>query len=382
MYFILRGFQSAPGSSLLKVAFVTTNLAGGGAEKALLNLAGGLVHRGHAATVILLENRVQHAIPAGVAVVALSADKQRVAKGWFGKRYSAFVLRRLFRLQEREAPFDLVVSSLPYSDEVVALAGIGQPWFRIANTLSAEIALLERRSPTKAARRSARYKRLYQGRRLIAVSQGVAKDLRDNLGLSNARIECIYNAFDVEAIRGRAREPNASLPQEPYLVHAGRFVPQKRHDLLFEALKRSGLPHRLVLLADPSPQLSRLAAEHGVADRVLVVGFQSNPYPWMAQAELLVLCSDHEGLPNVLIEALCCGTRVVSTDCPSGPREVMRGELAKYLVPCNDAEALARAIRAALDVPRPAAAELLAPFVAEAVLAQYEALMREASAGR
>jgi hypothetical protein len=53
---------------------------------------------------------------------------------------------------------------------------------------------------------------------------------------------------------------------------------------------------------------------------------------------LLVLCSDHEGLPNVLIEALACGTRVVSTDCPPGPREILRGELARGLVPCHDAE--------------------------------------------
>jgi glycosyltransferase involved in cell wall biosynthesis len=58
----------------------------------------------------------------------------------------------------------------------------------------------------------------------------------------------------------------------------------------------------------------------------------------MAGAELLVLCSDHEGLPNVLIEALACGTRVVSTDCPSGPREILRGELARGLVACNDAD--------------------------------------------
>jgi glycosyltransferase involved in cell wall biosynthesis len=102
----------------------------------------------------------------------------------------------------------------------------------------------------------------------------------------------------------------------------------------------------------------------------------------MAGADLLVLCSDHEGLPNVLIEALACGTRVVSTDCPSGPREILAGDLARGLVPCNDVEALTVAIRAALTAPKPdadALAAALAPYSAERALDAWEALARESS---
>ena len=358
----------------MKAAFVTTNLKGGGAEKAVLEIAQGLAARGHSVHVILLEHLTQYAIPQGLALDALTVQGEESNKGWLGKRAAAWRLRRLFRRLSAVTRFDLVVSALPYCNEVVSLAGLGPAWFRIDNTLSVEIELLRRHNRAKARRRLERYRRLYDERNLIAVSDGVAHDLRQNLGLARANIVRIYNAFDAARIQALAAESIPSLPREPYLIHVGRFAPQKRHDLLFEALCRSKLPHRLVLLVNPAPSLERLVAEQGLEGRVMIAGFQRNPYPWIAGADLLVLCSDHEGMPSVLIEALACGTRVTSTDCPSGPRELLHGNLARYLVPCGDAAALAQAMRAALSAPRPAVPDLLARFAPEAVLSQYEAL--------
>ena len=358
----------------MKIAFVTTNLKGGGAEKSVLRVAGGLHARGHAVHVVLLEDVRDHALPAGVHCHALTAPGEEASKGWFGKRFAARGLRRLFARIAADARFDSIVSTLPYCDEVVGLAGLTPAWFRIANTLSVEIDLLGRRSRGKAERRRRRYREMYGHGNLIAVSDGVARDLRERLSLGQANIARIYNAIDASAVRKLAAEPEPELPREPYLIHVGRFVPQKRHDLLLDALRRSQLPHRLVLLANPAPELDRLIAEKGLAARVSVAGFRRNPYPWIARAELLVLCSDHEGMPNVLLEALACGTRIVSTDCPSGPREVMEGDLARYLVPCGDADALGRAMRAALFAPRPQAGDVLARFSPEAAYSGYEAL--------
>ena len=358
----------------MKVAFVTTNLKGGGAEKSVLRLAGDLHARGHSVHVVLLENRLDHAVPAGVVLHALTAPGKEATKGWLGKRLAARRLRRRFESLSDEAPFDLIVSTLPYCDEVVALAGLTPAWYRIANTLSVEIERLARNSRSKAERRRRRYREIYDGRNLIAVSDGVARDLTEGLGMRPANVVRIYNAIDAAAVRALAAEHEPALPREPYLIHVGRFAPQKRHDLLLDALRRSGLPHRLVLLADPSAALDRLIAGKGLAQRVTVAGFQRNPYPWIAGAELLVLCSDHEGMPNVLLEALACGTRIVSTDCPSGPREVMEGDLARYLVPCGDADALARVMRSALFAPRPEDAAVLARFSPQIALARYESL--------
>jgi glycosyltransferase involved in cell wall biosynthesis len=349
-------------------ALVLSNLAGGGAERAMLRLAVALKRRGHAVRIIVLDPKIEHDLPPELEVHTLDTRK-----GLFGAWLASRALRSLYR--RLGLGVDCVtISTLPFADLVAARANLANLWCRITNTLSAEIGELQRASPSKAARRLARYRRLYEGRNLVAVSEGVAADLRTNIGLRRARIVRIYNGFDLDAIRSAARQPEPDLPQEPFVVHVGRFMPQKRHDLLLDAWKRAGLGHKLVLLAASSRELEALISQHGLQERVFVAGFRPNPYPWMRAAELLVLSSDREGMPNVLVEALACGTRVVSTDCPSGPREVMRGELARFLVPPGDASALASAMRAALSEPRPGERALSQDFAQDRMVSAYEAL--------
>ncbi|MDO8787312.1 MAG: glycosyltransferase [Sulfuritalea sp.] len=351
----------------MKFALFTTNLAGGGAEKALAKIASGLAARGHAVDFIVCEYAGNYPAPVGCRFHVLAA---RAGHGWLGKRRLAWRLNRWLAAN----PHDLLVSTLPFADEVAALARMPRHVCRIANTLSAEIARLP---AAKAQRRAARYRGLYGALPLVAVSQGVANDLQTEFGIDADRVSVIANPFDFAAIRALAAEPCPQRPREPYILHVGRYAAQKRHDLLLAAFAQADLPQQLVLLTPPDAGLTALIARHGLQRRVVIADFQANPYPWMAGADLLVLCSDHEGLPNVLIEALACGTRVVSTDCPSGPREILGGELAQGLVPCNDANALAQAMRAALAAPKPAAdlvVSALAPYGAEPALDAWEAI--------
>ncbi len=360
----------------MKFTLLTTNLAGGGAEKALAKIASGLAARGHEVDFVVCEDMglhaANHAPPAGCRFHALAT---RAGHGWLGKRRMAWRLRRLMASRAH----DLLVSTLPFADEVAVLARAPRHVCRIANTLSAEIARLP---AGKAQRRTKRYRELYGARRLVAVSQGVATDLQTLFSVDRKQLRVIANPFDFGGIRALAAEPCPTRPGEPYLLHVGRFAAQKRHDLLLAAFARAGLPQQMVLLTPPDARLDALIAQAGLKRRVTIADFQANPYPWMAGADLLVLCSDHEGLPNVLIEALACGTRVISTDCPSGPREILRGELARGLVPCGDAEALTQAMRDTLAGPKPdadAVATALAPYGAEQALDAWEALARESS---
>lgn len=361
----------------MRIGFIVTNLAGGGAEKAVLNIAAALAARGHHSEVILLENVVSHAVPPAIAVHAMTVKDRTISKGWLGKRLAS---RRLAHLQAqlaRREPFDLLVSTLPFADEVARRARLPRHWCRIANTLSAEVTRLYATQPSKSARRLARYRRLYDAHPLIAVSQGVAVDLRRELGLKRARIEVIPNPFDFDALRARAAGA-AALPAGPYIIHVGRFSGQKRHDLLLDAFAMLEAPHRLVLLTEPVPALASMIAARGLDSRVVVAGFQTNPYPWMARAELLVLCSEHEGLPNVIIEALALGVPVVSTDCPSGPREILGESLPECLVPVGDATALRVAMQQALARRPDVSGVDLQRYAAPVVVAAYERLAQEA----
>lgn len=345
---------------------VLTNLAGGGAERSMLRLAQALSKRGHAVRLVLLERRIEHAVPPGVEVHALA---ERSSKGLAGKWLAARRLRRLFR----SLPRGVTVSTLPFADQAAIAAGLPNLWCRITNTLSAEVDSLARTRPRKARQRLERYRALYENRNLIAVSDGVLEDLRIRLGLARSRIVRIYNGFDALAIRLAAETPVPQLPNVPFVLHVGRFMPQKRHDVLLDAWKIAALPHRLVLLTAVDPGLEAMIRSRELQEKVTIAGFQPNPYPWMKAAELLVLCSDREGMPNVLVEALACGTRVVSTDCPSGPREVLGGALARWLVPCADPRALADAMRACLDEPRPAGG-VPAGFTEGEMASAYESL--------
>lgn len=361
----------------MRIGFVVTNLAGGGAEKAVLNIASALAARGHRSDVLLLENVVAHEIPAAVRIRASTAPGRAISTGWLGKRMAARRLALLHAQLAREQPFQLLVSTLPFADEVARRARLPRHWCRIANTLSAEVARLGAAQAAKSARRLARYRRLYEGRPLIAVSQGVADDLRGALGLKRARIELIPNPFDADALRLRAAEA-AMLPEGPYLIHVGRFSAQKRHDVLLDAFAGLEGGHRLVLLTDPAPALASLIATRGLASRVLVAGFQRNPYPWIAGARLLALSSDHEGLPNVIIEALMLGVPVVSTDCPSGPREILGPSLPECLVPVGDAAALRAAMQRALAQPPDLGRVDLGRYATPLIVAAFERLAGEA----
>ena len=194
---------------------------------------------------------------------------------------------------------------------------------------------------------------------VIAVSDGVADDLARVAGLPREAIVTTWNPVVSPALAEAAAEPLDHAwfqPGEPPVVlGAGKLRPQKDFASLLDAFAelRALRPARLVLLGE-GPEESRLrvrARRLGISADVAFAGFVRNPFAYMARAAVFALSSAWEGLPAVLIQAMACGCPVVSTDCPSGPSEILEGGVHGPLVPVGDARALAAAILRVLDEP-------------------------------
>jgi glycosyltransferase involved in cell wall biosynthesis len=331
-----------------RILFVINSLAGGGAERVmatLLNHSGDRRDRYAMSLALLDEEPSAYAPPDWMPVHRLDAGG--------GLAASARGLRRLVG----ETRPDLVLSFLTRSNVAACLAtaGTGRP-FAISERVNTS-AHLPRGLSGGISRLLVRltYPR---ARRVIAVSEGVAEDLTRNFAVSSGRIRVLANPVDGDAIRARAAEPAPQLTDGPYVVAIGRLVPNKNFALLIDAFADAGIPGTLVILGE-GPERAALEARvggRGLDGRVVLPGFLENPFPVIAGAACYVLPSNAEGFPNGLVEAMALGLPVISTDCPSGPSEILaerpRGGLTGLdcaphglLVPCDDRASLAEGLR-------------------------------------
>ncbi|MDR3532547.1 MAG: glycosyltransferase [Rhodopila sp.] len=191
----------------------------------------------------------------------------------------------------------------------------------------------------------------------VAVSEGIARELVHDAGLPPNKISTIFNAVIGEDFDDRASEP-VHHPwlldkDRPVFVTAGRLVEMKDQRTLLRAfaVHLRQRPSRLMVLGSGPmlDELRNLADTLGIAEHVAFAGFVRNPLPFMRLADAFVLSSRSEGFGNVLVEAMGCGTPVVSTDCPHGPADILAHGKYGILVPPRDPDALALAFSRVLD---------------------------------
>jgi glycosyltransferase involved in cell wall biosynthesis len=192
---------------------------------------------------------------------------------------------------------------------------------------------------------------------ILAVSDGVADDLAAVASLPRCTIRTIYNPVVTSDLLKQASVPMAhpwfSPGAPPVILGVGRLAAQKDFAMLIRAFARirAGRLIRLMILGEGKKrrELEELADSLGVRQDLALPGFEENPFAYMARAAVFVLSSAYEGLPGVLIQAMACGCPVVSTDCPSGPREILEHGSYGPLVPVGDDTAMAEAIQTVLD---------------------------------
>ena len=354
------------------IAFFLPSLVGGGAERVIVNLAQGITDRGIAVDLVLAaaEGALLDQVPSAVRLVDLRAPR---------------VLRSLVPLAgylRRERP-RVLVSSMGHANLVAVWAG------RLAGRIT-PVVVTEHNTLSQETRQERRLsgrvwplllRTFYPwANRIVAVSRGAADDLARTSGLPRERIEVVYNPVitpTMLALAAQAPDHPWFAPGEPpVILGAGRLTAQKDFFTLLRAFgevrrRRAG---RLIILGEGEdrPALEALAVQLGLADDVALPGFKENALAYMARSGVFVLSSAWEGLPTVLIEALAAGARVVSTDCPSGPREILQEGRLGALVPVGDTAALAAAILQALDrPPGPVPTDALTPFTRDAAVDHY-----------
>ncbi len=351
------------------VSLFVPSLAGGGAERVAINLARGFTKRNLKVDLVLQSavGSFLTKVPDGVRIVDLKSP---------GIVPKLFALMRYLQ-EERPTVLFSILDNVNVATWAQRLTGVStKVVVGVHNTFSQDFQGIK----GKIKPYLVRYSYPLAGG-IIAVSEGAAQDLSKMSGLPLKDIRIIYNPVITPELFEKAKEPLDHpwfAPGEPpVILGVGRLVYQKDFVTLIKAfaLIKKRMPARLMILGEgiERANLEKLLEELNLENEVSLPGFVENPYTYMAKASVFVLSSIYEGFGNVVAEAMAVGTPVVSTDCESGPAEILENGKYGSLVPVGDFNKLADAILNTLNNPRNS--EILQmrsqAFSAEKVVEQY-----------
>ncbi|MDL1866635.1 glycosyltransferase [Betaproteobacteria bacterium PRO4] len=336
----------------MDVSLFVPSLRGGGAERVMVMLANGFADRGLKVDLVLAQAEGPYLSEVSSSVRVVDLRSRRVLASLPG-------LVRYLRKVRPEA----MLSALNHANVIAVMA-------RILAGTDVRLIVSEHNNLSMSSSRSQNWRSrlipplmrsMYRkATGVIAVSKGVADDLAMAINFPRDRITVVYNPVVTPELIEKSQKPLSHSWLEggkpPVILGVGRLTPQKDFATLIHAFARVRVKYdcRLVILGEGElrVELEQLVASLGIADSVLLPGFVENPFAWMGRVQLFVLSSRWEGLGNVLIEAMACGAPVVSTDCPSGPDEILEGGKWGKLVPVGDVEALAAAIIVSLETSK------------------------------
>jgi glycosyltransferase involved in cell wall biosynthesis len=330
-----------------KILFVTFNLRGGGAERVMVNLINSLSNKGHNIRLLLLEDKEGSYLDDIECPLEIICLRKR-------SRYD--VLRLLFNIRRviKDYKPDVVISFLHYANilNIIASFILKKNYKLIISerNYTRKYLPLERFSLLKKWLLMFTYPRADM---IVAVSESIKSALSEYIKVPLEKIKTIYNPLAIENIKNKCQEdlyhPFFTKQGGHVIISVGRLSQQKRFDRLlraFSILRKKIDNIYLIILGEGGlrKDLEDLAVRLNIDEVVDFPGFKKNPYAWITKSDIFVLSSDYEGFPNSLIEAMACGTAVISTDCPSGPDEIITNGKDGILVPVEDEGMLADAM--------------------------------------
>lgn len=311
-----------------KIAIVIADLDLGGGQRVAINLAQALAKNNEVSLVIFQDAEIHYKMP-GQLINLNCPQKNNIPGKVFNVFKRAFKLRQLIKKEK----FDHVYGFMETANFPTAMAFPAAALSVHCNPRELnffESTLLKMTYP--------------RVKNVIAVSEDVATILREEFGLTN--VSRIYNPVDIDDINAMVDVPYQQA--RPYIVALGRMHEVKRFDLLIDAYAKSKMKEEcdLVFVGDGElrPELENQIKRLKMQDKIHLVGTQNNPFPFLAGARFLTLSSRTEAFPMVLIEALALKCPVVATDCPTGPREIVRDSENGLLVENENLDALQEAM--------------------------------------
>jgi len=311
-----------------KIAIVIADLDLGGGQRVAINLANALAKDNDVSIIIFQDDDIHYQAPNKLIHLDCPQKHNLVGKV-FNVFKRAYKLRKLIKQEQ----FDTVYGFMETANFPTAM-------------VFPQAALSVHCNPRELSFFETSLLKLTYPRvkHVIAVSEDVADILRTDFGLKN--VSRIYNPVDAEDIIAQVDQPFQHT--RPYIVALGRFHEVKRYDLLIDAYAQSRMHHEcdLIIVGDGElrPQLESQVASLGMQDNVHFAGTQSNPFPYLAGARFLALSSRTEAFPMVLIEALALQCPIVATDCPTGPREIVKHGENGLLVENENTQAFSQAL--------------------------------------
>lgn len=348
------------------IALFISGLTFGGVQRSMLNLAHGLAEEGYQVDLVVPNASGQFFDQVSTSVRLVDIEDWLTRLPWFRSRkrrramVSVFALARYLRLNQ---PAVLISASHYVNLAAIlgrSLARTNTPLIISQRTHLSDAILNTNFPGGKRPFLGWMTRHLYpKAEAIVTVSDGVADDLATCAKISRKSIRTIYNPVVTPELIRQSQAPLDhpwySPGSPPVILGVGRLARQKDFPTLLRAFAqvRAKRPARLLVLGEGKKrqELEALAKELHVNDEVAFPGFAKNPFSFMANSDVFVLSSLYEGLPGVLIQAMACGCPVVSTDCPSGPSEILAHGSYGPLVPVGDNEALAQAIHTVLDKP-------------------------------
>jgi glycosyltransferase involved in cell wall biosynthesis len=339
--------MGAPESSAsARLALFLPRLDDGGAERVMLQLGAGFAARGHDVDLVV-------AIPGGPLESHVSRTIRIVD---LASRRSVAALPALTRYLRKRRP-QALLSTLEHSNILAVWAGaLARARTRIVLREASVLLPRDQMHGLRPHLQRALMRRVYPAASaIVAVSKSVERELIDGLGIAESHVRTIYNPVVEVDLDARARAPlddDWYAPGAPPVILAvGRLAPAKDFPTLLRAFAavRARRPTRLLILGEGKDRASlvSVARELAIEEHVRLPGYDRNPFRYMRRSPVFVLSSIYEGLPGALIQAMACGCRVVSTDCPGGSREILEASASPssgLLVPPRDPPALAEAI--------------------------------------